>query len=262
MIAGLLIGLGNFFSKEVRNFFYSISLPIQKSLWRAGDGISLVFDGIFSAKALKKENNELNLKAQELLTENAYLGALKKENEFLRQALDLGLEKEFGLKTARFIGRDAASDFILIDKGKRDGIREDFPVITDQKVVLGKVSEVLENFSKVMLVSSEETSFDVKVRLACLESCDSADASRSDAAGLARGKGNYAVYVDLIPKEKEIKTGDAVFTAALGGIFPEGLLVGQIEEIKINDAGSFQIAELKPAFSVSKLDEIFIIVDY
>jgi rod shape-determining protein MreC len=237
------------FSKEVKNFFYLISSPIQKTLWKAGGEVSDFFEAISETKNLKKENEELKLKIQELLAESATLKELKEENKILREALEIGLEKEFKLTLAQVVGKDISQDSILIDKGLADGILKGFPVITQQKTLVGGISEVYENFSKVMLISNKESSFDVKIQ-------------EKDIEGVGKGKGSLRLFLEFVPKEKEIKEGDLVITTALGGIFPEGLLVGQIKKIKKSDIEPFQQAEIKPAFNLEELESLFIVTEF
>ena len=103
------------FSKEIKNFFYLISSPIQKTFWKTGDNISDFFGGIFENKNLKNENEELKLKIQGLEAENIFLEELKKENETLRTALGIGLEKDFKLILAEVIGKDLTEDTLEIN---------------------------------------------------------------------------------------------------------------------------------------------------
>ena len=79
-----IIGVLNFFSSNVRNFFYLISAPIQRTLWIAGHKTFDFIEIIREIKELKKENKELKSEIESLLTENAFLKELKKENEFLK----------------------------------------------------------------------------------------------------------------------------------------------------------------------------------
>lgn len=238
--------------REIKNFFYLISSPIQKSLWRAGDKVSNFFDAIAEVKNLKKENEELKLKIQTLETENVALKELKKENEILRKALDIDLKKEFKLMLAQIIGKDIAEDFVLIDKGAKDGILENLPVISQEKVLIGKISQVYKNFSKVLLISHPQSSFDGKI----------ISKNEEEVLGIVRGKGNLRILFDLIPKEKEIKKGDSVITSHLSGVFPVGLLIGQIQEIKKSDLEPFQTAEIQPAFNLRDLEKLFIITEW
>jgi len=237
------------FSKKIKNFFYLISAPIQKVLWKAGRDLNNFFVMIFEIKNLKKENEVLKLRIQELLSEKVTIIELKKENEFLRIGLEMGLQKEFKLQAAEVIGKDVSQDFILINKGSKDGILEGFPVINQQKALIGKISEIYDNFSKIMLISNKESSFDAQVQ-------------ERDLEGIVKGKGNFKVFLELIPKEKEIKEGDLLVTSSLGGIYPKGLLVGQIKEVQKSEIEPFQRAEIKSAFEVGEIEHFFIITDY
>lgn len=239
----------NFFQKEVKNFFYFISSPIQKWLWKAGKNISSFFETISEIKNLKKENEELKLEIERLIAENLTLKELKKENEILREALNLELKKEFELKFAQVIGKDISQDFISIDKGFVDGLSEGFSVITQQKSLVGKIVKVYKNFSKVQLLTTKDFSFDVKI-------------AEKDIYGIAKGKGSFKLSLEFIPKEKEISIGDKVLTSALGGKFPAGILVGEVGKIKRLDISPFQEAEIQPAFGIQKLDFLFIILNF
>ena len=130
------------FSKNIKDFFYSISAPFQKAFWGLGDNVSDFFGRMTEKEVSDEELNEINFKNQEFLAEIAGLQELKKENEFLRKALDVGLEKEFQLELAQVISKDISEDSILINRGAEDGIAEDFPVITAQKLLLGKIGKV------------------------------------------------------------------------------------------------------------------------
>ena len=274
-------------SKRVKNFFYFISSPIQKSFWRAGDKVSDFFETVANIKNLKKENEELKLKIQELLAKNAKIPELEKENKDLREALEIGLEKEFKLILAQVIGKDISQDSILIDKGLKDGVTNNLPVITQQKSLVGKIGEVYENFSKVILISNKGSAFNAQIsrvdEAAAVSSPTELLRSKSegkeesaalfvpanarvgeeglaeDISGLVKGKGNFQLFLDLVPKEKEIKEGDLIITSSLGGVFPKGLLVGQIQKIKKSDIEPFQQAEIKPAFEIKELEAVFII---
>lgn len=239
----------NLFENKVKNFFYSISFPFQNFFWQSGKKISNFFEGISQFKNLKKENESLKSKIQELLAQNASLLELKKENESLRNALNIGLEKEFKLILVKVIGKDISQDFLLINKGAKDGIFTELPVITQEKVLVGKITKVYENFSKVMLITDKNSSFSAKV-----------SDSDPEIFGIAKGKGNLKVSFEMVPQEKEIKEGDILVTSVLGGVFPPGILVGKLENIKKSDLKPFQEADIIPFFNEKELDFLFIII--
>ena len=253
IVIALAVFFLNFFQKETKNLFYLASSPFQKIFWKAGGKTANFFETISEIKNLKKDNESIKLKNQEILAENSRLKELKKENEILRQALEIGLEKEFKFELAEIIGKDISQDSLIIDKGEKDGLSKDLPVITQQKVLVGRVSEVYKNFSKVILISNPKSSLDAKISGCEIENC------QEEIYGIIKGEGNFKVLFDLALLEKEIKEGDVLVTSALGGTFPKGLLIGQIEKVQKTDAEPFQKAAVLPAFDISRLEKVFVV---
>jgi rod shape-determining protein MreC len=184
-----------------------------------------------------------------LIVEKEGLKELERENRILREALSLGLEKDFKLKMTRFLGKDVSGDIFLIDKGSKDGIEEGKVVILPEKVLVGKVTKVYPNFSKVKVFTFKNFSFDVEI-------------GEEKIVALAKGQGNSKAKIELIPREKEISPGEKVFTSVLGGNFPRGILVGEIEEVKDSDISGFKEAKLKPYFELKNLDYLFVILNF
>lgn len=235
-------------SSKIKNFFYRISSPVQKVLWWKAEKIAYFSSTLADIKNLKKENEKLKLDVQTLRAENAILKELKGENETLKQSLGLGLEKEFKLTMARVSGKDISQDYLLIDKGGRDGLKKDLTIITSQRTLLGKISEVYDDFSRVNLISDKNMAFDAKDQ-------------ESEVVGVVKGKGHFQLFFDLIPQEKEMKEGDSMVTVSLGGIFPGGILLGHIAKISKSALEPFQQVEIKPSFDIKNLDVIFVILD-
>jgi len=250
IIAGVFAGINLLgFQGGIKNFFYSVTQSFQKTLWGAGERASNFWAGILEAENLKKENNNLSLQINQLVQEKLALNALKSDNDTLRQVLNLGLEKEFKLKLAVVINKDVFHDSLTINQGSEDGISSGMPVITAQKVLVGKIGEVYKNFSKVILISDKESSFDAQV-------------SGKDATGLVRGEGSGNLTLELVPRDKLVAKGDSVATGALGGVFPADLLVGQIESVSATDVNPFQQIIISPVFNLDQLDNLFIITKF
>jgi rod shape-determining protein MreC len=236
------------FSKNIRSFFYSFSSPIQEGLWAAGANISDFFVGTFNGGKLKAENERLISENQELKLRLLDMASLKQENETLRGAIDSGVKTEFRLFLARIVGKDTGTDSIMIDKGAQDGLSPGLSVITSQKVLIGKISEVFPKYSKVELITNPDLSFGVRV-------------GEKNILGEAKGAGNLRMVLEKVSKEATLTEGEMVLSTSLGGIFPQGLLVGQIKNIKKNDTESFQKAEIDSAFDINELNNIFVIVN-
>ncbi len=249
IIASLFL-LNKFGRASIKNAFYAMSVPIGKVFWQAGKGVSETLGAFFEIKNLKRENQELSKQNLILLQELATLKNLRQENEALREVLNLELHKKFELSSAETIAKELDNDFILISKGKEEGVLENMPLITKEGVLVGKVKESFANFSKVMLITAKKSVFDVEI------------GSEKDIFGVAQGRGNSRIEFDLVLKENQIKKGDIVQTTSLGGNFPKGLLVGEIEEIQKGAPEPYQRGTIKPYFIENKLNILFVVKNF
>jgi len=245
----LIVFFFNLFQKEVRSFFYYISSPIQKVLWSGGDNFSDFLSGWMKRGQIEKEKENLKLENQKLMSEITRLREKEKENKSLKEALDVGLGEEFNLAFVRIISKDISTDTFLIDKGKKDGILKGMPVITAEKVLVGEISEAYDNFSKVRIITHKKSSFGVKIQ-------------EKEIIAIAKGKGNLNLFLDLIPKEKEVVVGDSIITAGLEKAFPPDLLVGRVKEIIKEDVESMQRALVEISFDFDRNTYLFVVENF
>ncbi len=250
----ILIGILNLFQKQFKNFFYFISEPLQKTFWNAGSNTSNLLGSFLSINNYAKENEELNAKNQELLNEIISLQQAKAENQALREAANIKQENKFKIVLADVVGVDSYQDFILINKGSDDGILENMPVINEQKVLFGKIFKVYNKFSRVMLVSNQNSVLDIKIQ--------KDDEISPPIYGIVRGRGNFSAFLDTVPLDSEVKNDDILITSSLEGVFPRGLLVGKITEVYKDDLKPFQTAKIELLSNLKQIDKLFVITDY
>jgi rod shape-determining protein MreC len=229
----------------LKNGVYSVVGPVQKNVWFAGSQVYGFFGSFAHMNSSARENEQLKGRINELTAANAQIGELRKENEFLRQGLNLEIGKDFDLKLADIVAKNIAGDSLIINKGSSNMIEVGMPVITSEKAVVGKISKVYDDFSEVDLITRKDFSFDVKI------GNDMVD-------GLVKGEGGTSAKVDLVPKDKELKAGFSVITSRMGGIFPAGLVIGAIKDIDKNDIGTFQTAAISLAFDINGASRVFI----
>ncbi len=241
--------------KKVQNVFLLASSPVETFLWQSGQKTSQFFDNFIQKKLLAKENTTLRLENLSLKRKISQLQELKQENQSLREALNLELEKDFDLLAAQIISKDPFNDAIFIDKGNADGLKNGWALISPQRILLGKITEVFENFSRVVLISDKSVSFDAEVKKISAENSEKI-------RGVAKGEGNNRLSFDLIPQEAVIEIGDKVITSSPSNAFPGGILAGEIEGINFSDVRPFRSAKIKPLFKISELKTIFIIKNY
>jgi len=252
----LLIFINKFFLDSTKNSFYNITSPVQSFFWRIGDSSSNFLQSFLEAKSLKKDNQEILKQNQNFLVDIQEIRNLKKENQELKQVLDFELNKEFELILVESMSRETNGDFILVSGGAEIGILKGMPVITKEKVIVGSIDKVYKDFSRVLLISNKESNFDVEI-----QKRDN-DEEVDEIYGLAQGKGNLKIDLELVPQEKDITEGDIVFTTILAGVFPKGLLVGEVKNLKNSDVSTFQEVEIEPYFKNNLSEILFVIKNF
>ncbi len=236
------------FSDGITNSSLGLTRPFQAAVWGAGDSVFGWTFSLIRAGDLKREMDSLMDDKERLTAEVVKLRDLRQENDALRQALNLGMDKDFDLVMASISGKDILNDTIVIDKGANDGVFEGMPVVTEKRVAVGRVSKAFDDFSRVVLVTHEEIVFEAEVQ-------------GRNFIGLIEGSGGSVARLTLIPKDKEIAEGDALLTTSLSGSFPQGLFIGLVREVKNMDSQSFQEAEITPFFNIRRLNRVFIITN-
>ena len=169
-----------------------------------------------------------------------------KENIRLEKLLDLKRRSVHSSVTASVIGREPSNwnAAVLIDKGERDGVKAGFPVVNAFGVV-GKIAEVGEKTSKVILLTDPQFSVAARVQR-----------TRDDV--LVSGTLQDLCVLKYLEKTSELRIGDKVVTSKLSSSFPVDFVVGEIIEIK--DSGNDKTYFVKPAVSLSQVEEVLIIL--
>jgi rod shape-determining protein MreC len=243
-IAGL-----NFFSSGAKNMFYALSAPLQKTFWTAGESSSSFLASLVNAGNLNQQNQNLKNENQRLQAEVASLQSIVSGNQAQSAVSSACQNSGFILLMAGVIGLDN-QDMMTINKGLDDGIAENMPVINKQGALFGRVFKVYKRFSEVMLISNKNSVINVKVQR-----------QDSEIDGIAKGRGKFDVYLDLVSIDDTINQGDVLVTSALEGIFPKDLLVGTVANIEKNDQDPHQSSQIVP-FLDSSADNLFVITNY
>ena len=237
----------NFLGKNfLQTFLFNIAQPFQKVFYTQTENFSN-FIGVFrNINQLKKDNERLYQENWELLSAKNQLEQIKKENEFLRKELDLLPRNKYFLENAEIIGRDyETNNWLLINKGSQQGVKEGQPVILAEGIFLGKVKKTFLNSAQIILISNSKSGISVEDR-------------NTGAKGIARGAYGLGVYLDMVMPTEAIKEGDEVVTAASNQI-PQGLLLGKITNIHLSNDGLVQQADIILPYDLSKIHFVSVI---
>lgn len=243
----------NFFSPQIRNLAYKFSNPIKKRFWSAGQSMSNLSASILRAGALSKENENLRKENQKLLSQINLLQAIKIGNEAQIIISASCQNDEFDLVMVGVSGLNVDGE-VTINKGADDGIEAGMPVIDQEKVIFGKVSQVYKNFSKVMLITNENSVVNVKV-------LNIYDDETESVYGVVKGIGGLTVILDLVPVNDKLEQGDVLVTSALEGTFPKNLLIGKVSKVNKNDQSPHQQANVDLFLDIGT-ENLFVITNH
>jgi rod shape-determining protein MreC len=211
------------------------------------------FENLQDLQNTYHENKQLKTRVDKLVSLEAQVQQLSKDNKELRDVL--GEEKnlsDFKPLPASVIGRnpDRWHEMIIIDKGKKDGIKQNMAVMT-AKGLIGKVKSVNQFSSTVQLLSA----LDPKNRISAFVQ------GEANAYGLVEGydKEKKLLLVKRIPYDAKVKKGQTVITSGLGGVFPQGLLIGKVIDVKPDQYGLNQTAYVKPGADFYDIQKVLVI---
>ena len=232
----------------IHEIFLTIAYPFQKIFYVAGQKTHNFFSLIFSINDCKKENEILIRENNQLAGQVAQLKDQKIENEELRRQLELLPRGQYELEASLVIGQDPrrSGSWIIIDKGENKGIKEGMAVVVFDGILVGKVKEVYNNSSKVVLLSDASSSVNVS------------DVETS-AKGILSGEYGLGLMLEMVEQTDVLKAGDDIVTSGLGGLMPKGLLIGKIENVSASPDKLFQQAVVKPKIKYSNLNAVFVI---
>jgi rod shape-determining protein MreC len=83
---------------------------------------------------------------------------------------------------------------------------------------------------------------------------------QSRAKGIIEGRTENLCDLRFVSKSEEIKIGDQVVTSGLNGIFPKGVIIGEVFNVNRKRKGFFQSIQVKPAVDFSKIEEVLVVL--
>lgn len=173
-------------------------------------------------------NGEKNVdQSESYLIQKNVNASLEKEIQELKEVLDLKTTlTEYTPINATILSRNKNYWFnqIMIDKGSKDGIKKDMAVITKHGLV-GKISRVYSHSSEIKLITCDDVNFKVSVAI---------QTNSGDSYAILNGYDaeRELVTVTGVDKMSDVKKGDTITTSGLGGMFPSGIYIGVVEEVK------------------------------
>lgn len=234
---------------KVKDFLDRSLLPIQSRIYESADKVKEMKSAIHSYKNILEENEKLKKENMELKLVNTTNQVIKEENLRLTNLLEMKETNKIvkDLKFARVIFRDVnnINSKFYVDLGKKNGIEKNM-IVMYKDFLVGRVSEVFEDYSMVTMITDSKARISVK--------------SKSNLLGIAEGNdsGGDEMYFQPSTFEESLELGEEITTSGISDIYPEGLKVGRIKEIDKSENNIFKSIKIKPEFESKNLKEVMI----
>lgn len=229
--------------------------PIQRGIMIAGREISDFVATPARLIGLSKRYRQLEEQNSQLESQLLQFKEISEENIRLKKMLDFstGLTPQLATEAAAVTGRDHGNWFgsITINKGARQGINSNMAVITPAGLV-GRVIRVSENTAEVLLITDPRSGVGSMVQ---------ETRSPGILEGVAGGQGNLIMV--NIPADLTPDRGNRVITSGLdGSVFPKGIPIGTVREVRREEAGLFKMAEVEPYVDFNRLEEVLVVTSF
>lgn len=236
-------------------FSLSILFTIQSHSYHRSKFINsanFLSGGLYNS--LNNLSSYFNLKSQNL--------KLAEENKLLRSIIfNAGYELDsiftdsvkftslYKFRTAQVIKNSYSlnNNILTINKGKNDSVKEDLGVISTKGIV-GIVNKTSKNYATVISILNTTSKISAKLK-------------RTNHFGTLIWDGNSPQFAQLIdiPKVAPVLVGDTIVTSGRSAIFPKGVLVGTIEDYKLDTAENYFTINIRLFNDMTNLEHVYVI---
>ena len=241
---------GEFSPKASSGIAMMIISPFQRAFSWAGSQLAFIKNSVRELSQLHEQNKLLRQEVELLRAQNLTASEYASENQRLRNLLGYKQAAvQFDLVAASVIGRESSSwsSVIVINRGTLDGVANNMAVVTEMGLV-GHVMEAGVNSSKVQLLIDPRSSVGALIQR-----------PESRVAGIVEGdiKNPGCPRMVNIPKDSDVKVEDMVVTSGFGGVYPKGLVVGKIIEIRNEEGGLLKYGVIDTSVDFQKFPNRF-----
>ena len=229
------------------NAVLSITRPLQQAATWTTQSLRGVWDNYVYLVNVQRDNQRLREETKWLRQENhRYLEAYL-QYQRLQRLLNFREQTPLDVIAAVVVGRNANSwtEIIYINRGTHDKVAKGFPVVTHDGLV-GQDIHAAPALCQVMLLTDFRSGVDALVQ-------------RTRASGVVAGRGRHLAELKFLPVGADLQPGDRLISSGMGGVFPKGLIIGEVKDIHRNGRQTQQV-EIHPSVDFSHLEEVLVLV--
>lgn len=203
-------------------------------------------------RSAQSENDKLKQKIQELEVAVQESKELSVENRRLKSLLELETDSEIKILPAQIIGRDTSVWFnaAVINRGSLDGVKLNMPIVVNGGLV-GRVTAVSPLTAQIDLITRDKSGLGAIV----------GELGSSNALGVVKGTGDKDILeMHYVPGYESVKVGDVVYTTGQGGVYPPGLKLGDVIEVRTGSATVPHQIFIRPSAKLYSMQEVAVLL--
>lgn len=210
-------------------------------------GIRRVLTSYLWIVGARAENERLQETVRKLSLLNSSYEQARQENVRLHRLLSIDESIPYNTIGARVVARTPSflSNVIYVDRGSRDGVQVDAPVLSGEGIV-GRTVLLSKHQSQVQLITNPDASIGVMLE-------------RTRVPGVLRGSGDFLLDLNYVGNSEQVDKGDVVLTSGLDGVFPKGFAIGKVVE-SYKGKGVFRSIKVQPFVDFMRIEEISILL--
>ncbi len=232
----------------------TLSAPFRSAATNISNAITDFLKAYRDGNELSLENTELKAQINELQNKLADYDSVLSQNEFYKEYLEIKENNpDFKFADANIISRDPDDVYggFTINKGSSSNIALYDPVITDAGIV-GYITAVGLTSCKVTTILSPD------ITLGAID-------NRTNDSGVITGSlitaSNGLCRFANLSRSCTVAVGDYIITSG-EGIFPEGLLIGSVKNIGVDEYNTSIFAEIKPFVDFAQVRSVMVITSF
>lgn len=201
-------------------------------------------------RGLKERNDELEERVLQLEAEVLGLRNYRRENEWLREALDFKEEGNHDLLVAEVVGRSPSNweSTIVVDKGQAHGVASGMAVVTNAGIV-GTVITSSRFTSTVLLIIDAQSATGGLVQ------------SSGDLVLVEGGQLDQSTLLAKpLSRDTTVEVGDVIVTSGLSRIYPKNLPIGEVVAVESRQYDLSFAAVVNPFVDFTRLEYVLIVM--
>lgn len=236
----------------ISSFFGTVFSPLRKVSSVISEKLDWFSETFAFSGSYQQEIERLNAQIAEYESQLVDYEDLQNKVDSYESMLGVKEENEdFVFERAEVIGADATDVFtsLIIDKGSNNDINVNDAVISGSYVV-GVVTKVYPTYSIVSTILSESVN---------ISAMDSSSREIAYVCTTIEFSENGYCIMQPLTSDTSISPGSIIITSGIGGIYPQGLIIGSVIQIEDSKYDLSSYAVIEPGVDVTQLEDVYVI---